>query len=169
MDAITYKDVFPLIRDNKIWLGAGLNDGRNEWYRVPSDSEEYHKEEAGVKYAFVKKTIWFTNIDHGRRHRPMELMSEKDVVKFIRKSPFEKYDNYDAIDIPEVKQIPSDYKGVMGVPISFLNKFSPEQFELLGCNRGIDQDPSGVYGRSSYINGKETFKKLFIRHNKNGS
>ena len=166
MDAITYKQIFPLIRDNKIWLGAGLNDGRNEWYEVPANSEKFHKEENGKKYAFVKKTIWFTNIDHGRRHMPLELMSMSDVIKFVTKKPFEKFDNYDAINIEEVKHIPSDYDGVMGVPISFLNKYSPEQFELVGSNRGVNQEPTGVYGRGSYINGKETFKKLFIRHKK---
>lgn len=166
MDAITYKEVFPLIRDNKIWLGAGKNDGRNVWYQVPNNYENFHKEENGKKYAFVAKTIWFTNIDHGRRHKPLPLMSELDVVKFVTKKPFVKYDNYDAIEVSKVKNIPSDYKGVMGVPVSFLSKYSPEQFTLIGSNRGVNQDPNGVYGRGSYINGKETFKRIFIKHNK---
>lgn len=166
MDAITYKEVFPLIKSNKIWLGAGKNDGRNVWYQVPDYYESYHKEEDGKKYAFVPKTIWFTNIDHGRRHKPLPLMTEAEIIKFVTRKPFVKYDNYDAIDIPLVKNIPSDYKGVMGVPISFLSKYSPEQFELLGSNRGIDQDPKGIYGRGSYINGKETFKRIFIKHRK---
>lgn len=165
MDAITYKEVFPLIRDNKIWLGAGKNDGRNVWYEVPSNYKSFHKEEGGRKYAFVAKTIWFTNIDHGRRHKPIqELMSEADVIKFCTKKPFVKYDNYEAIEVSNVKHIPNDYKGVMGVPISFLSKHNPDQFELLGSNRGIDQDPNRIYGRGSYINGKETFKRIFIRH-----
>lgn len=167
MDAITYKEVFPLIKNNTIWLGAGKNDGRNVWYEVPNNYNTFHKEENGKKYAFVAKTIWFTNIDHGRRHRRLELMTEADVVKFCTKKPFVKYDNYDAIEVSNVKFIPSDYQGVMGVPISFLSKYSPEQFELLGSNRGIDQDPNKIYGRGSYLNGKETFKRIFIRHRNN--
>jgi hypothetical protein len=167
MDAITYIEVFPLIRDNKVWLGAGKNDGRNEWYEVPSSYETFHKEENGKKYAFVAKTIWFTNIDHGRRHQQiLDLMTEADVIKYCTKKPFQKYDNYDAIEVSNVKHIPSDYKGVMGVPISLLSKYSPEQFELLGSNRGVNQDPNKIYGRGSYINGKETFKRIFIKHRK---
>lgn len=166
MDAITYKEVFPLIKSNKLWLGAGKNDGRNVWYQVPDYYKSFHKEENGKKYAFVAKTIWFTNIDHGRRHQPLLLMTEKEIIKFSTKRPFQKYDNYDAIDVPLVKYIPSDYDGVMGVPVSFLSKYSPEQFDLLGSNRGIDQDPKGIYGKGSYLNGKETFKRIFIRHKK---
>ncbi len=164
MDAITYKEVFPLIRDNKVWLGAGKNDGRNVWYEVPNDYQTFHKEENGKKYAFVAKTIWFTNFDHGRRHQPLKLMTEADVIKYGTKKPFIKYDNYDAIEVSNVKHIPSDYDGVMGVPVSFLGKYSPEQFELIGSNRGIDQDPSKIYGRGTFLNGKETFKRIFIKH-----
>lgn len=164
MDAITYKEVFPLIKNNEIWLGAGKNDGRNVWYEVPNNYNMFHKEENGKRYAFVAKTIWFTNIDHGRRHKKMELMTEADVIRFCTKKPFTKYDNYDAIEVSNVKFIPSDYKGIMGVPISFLSKYSPDQFELLGSNRGIDQDPNKIYGRGSFINGKETFKRIFIKH-----
>ena len=166
MDAITYKEVFPLIRDNKVWLGAGKNDGRNVWYEVPASSNNFHKEEAGRKYAFVAKTIWFANLDHGRLHEPLPLMTYNDVIKFSTNREFQKYDNYDAIDVPKVKDIPNDYDGVMGVPVSFLSKHSHDQFELLGSNRGIGQDPEGVYGKGSYINGKETFKRIFIKHKK---
>jgi len=164
MDAITYKEVFPLIRDNKVWLGAGKNDGRNVWYEVPNNYQAFHKEENGKKYAFVAKTIWFTNFDHGRRHQPLKLMTEADVIKYGTKKPFIKYDNYDAIEVSNVKYIPSDYDGVMGVPTSFLGKYSPEQFELIGSNRGIDQDPNKIYGRGTFLNGKETFKRIFIKH-----
>ena len=167
MDAITYIEVFPLIRDNKIWLGAGKNDGRNVWYQVPNNYATFHKEENGKKYAFVAKTIWFTNIDHGRRHRPVQnLMTEEKIIKFVTKKPFQKYDNYDAIEVSNVKNIPSDYEGIMGVPVSFLSKHSPDQFEILGSNRGIGQDPNKVYGRGSFLNGKETFKRIFIKHKK---
>jgi hypothetical protein len=165
MDAITYIEVFPAIRDQKVWLGAGKNDGRNEWYEVPNSYETFHKEENGRKYAFVAKTIWFTNIDHGRRHQKiLDLMTEADVIKYCTKKPFQKYDNYDAIEVSNVKHIPIDYEGVMGVPISLLSKYSPDQFELLGSNRGVNQDPNKIYGRNSYINGKETFKRIFVKH-----
>jgi hypothetical protein len=167
MDAITYIEVFPLLRDNKIWLGAGKNDGRNVWYQVPENYTTFHKEENGKKYAFVAKTIWFTNIDHGRRHRPLQtLMTEEKIIKFVTKKPFVKYDNYDAIEVSNVQNIPSDYEGVMGVPVSFLSKHSPAQFEILGSNRGIGQDANKVYGRGSFVNGKETFKRIFIKHKK---
>jgi len=81
----------------------------------------------------------------------------------IMPAHYPKYDNYDAIEVGNIVDIPVDYDGVMGVPISFLAKYNPEQFEILGSNRGIDQDPNGVYGRGSMLNGKETFKRLFIR------
>lgn len=135
MNAITYKEVFPLIKDLKIWLGAGKNDGRNVWYQVPDDYENFHKVENGKKYAFVAGTVWFTNLDHGRRHQPLPLMTEKEVIKFGKKKPFEKYDNYDVIEVPLIKYIPSDYDGVMGVPISFLSKYNPEQFKILGATQ----------------------------------
>ncbi|MCD4671256.1 MAG: adenine-specific methyltransferase EcoRI family protein, partial [Anaerolineaceae bacterium] len=115
---------------------------------------------------------WFTNLDHGRRHQPLPLMTMADNLKFSKhkqirgKTSYDHYDNYDAIEVPFTDAIPSDYDGVMGVPISFLDKRSPDQFEIIGSNRGIDQDPKGIYGRSSYINGKETFKRIFIRHGK---
>ena len=135
MNAITYKEIFPIIKDNKMWLGAGKNDGRNVWYQVPGSYENFHKEEGGKKYAFVAGTIWFTNLDHGRRHQPLALMTKAEVIKFVTKKQFQKYDNYDAIEVSQVKNIPSDYQGTMGVPISFLSKYSPEQFEILGLSR----------------------------------
>lgn len=138
MNAITYKEIFPLLRKNEMWLGAGKNDGRNVWYQVPSTYKTYHKMEDGKKYAFVAGTIWFTNLDHGRRHSSISLMSEADVIKFGTKKPFDKYDNYDAIEVPQVKYIPADYSNVMGVPISFLSKYSPDQFEILGMCENED-------------------------------
>ena len=144
-------------------------DGRNKWFQVPdsypiNDNVANSKIKDGKKFLFVKGCVWFTNLDHGRRHEPLPLMTEAEIIKFSTKKPFTKYDNYDAIEVSQVKNIPSDYKGIMGVPISFLIKYNPEQFELVGSNRGIDQDPNGVYGRSSYLNGKETFKRLFIKY-----
>lgn len=140
MTAITNKEIFPLIMDGKLWLGAGKNDGRNVWYRVPDSYKTHHKIEDGQKYAFVAGTIWFTNLDHGRRHEPIALMTEQDNIKFSRRKPvkgfgYQKYDNYDAIEVPFVDAIPSDFDGVMGVPISFLSKHNPDQFEILGSTQ----------------------------------
>jgi hypothetical protein len=128
MNAITYKEVFPLIKDNYIWLG------------VSSGTKEYLKPEGGVQK--MGNTCWFTNIDHGRRHRTLELMTMEDNLKYSRhkevrgRKEYVHYANYDAIDVPFVDAIPSDYKGVMGVPKSFLEKYSPEQFDIIGCAEG---------------------------------
>jgi hypothetical protein len=152
MNAIKYKEIFPIIRDKKMWLGAGKNDGRNVWYQIPANFENFHKEENGKKYAFVAGTIWFTNIDHGRRHQIIPLMTEEDIIKFSTKRPFEKYDNYDAIEIPLVKHIPNDYNGVMGVPISFLSKYSPIQFEIIGLSM---RDGFGLQSNKKYDDYRE--------------
>ena len=180
MNSITYREVFPLIKNNEIWLGAGKNDGRNVWYEVPENYDSFHKEENGKKYAFVAGTIWFTNIDHGRRHQPLPLMTESDIVKFVTKTPFEKYENYDAIEIPKVKQIPSDYDGIMGVPISFLSKHSPEQFEIIWQASGNTRasapkeildilnylPQSKDKGGGAVLNGKMKFGRILIKHKK---
>ncbi len=145
INAITYRETFPLIKENKMWLGA-TNFNQGMYFQVPdefvyADSYKFEREQNGVKVNRVPGVCWFTNLDHGRRHQPLSLMSEKEVIKFSTKKPFDKYDNYDAIEIGEVKQIPSDYAGVMGVPITFLDKFCPEQFEILGLgisNSGIE-------------------------------
>ncbi len=139
LNAITYKEIFPLIKNNKFWLGVTM-DGRNKWFQVPDDypireNVANSKIEGGKKFLFVKGCLWFTNFDHGRRHQSLPLMTKADVIKFVTKKPFEKYDNYDAIEVSLVKNIPSDYKAVMGVPISFLNKYNPEQFEILGATQ----------------------------------
>jgi len=158
MNAITYKEVFPLIKRNKIWLG--ISSGAKTYIK-PDKTEQK-----------MGNTCWFTNLDHGRRHQPLPLMTMEENLKYSKhkeikgKKAYDKYDNYDAIEVSFTDAIPSDYEGVMGVPISFLDKYSPEQFELLGSNRGVDQDPKEIYGRGSYLNGKETFKRIFIRHKK---
>jgi hypothetical protein len=179
MNAITYIEIFPMIKANKLWLGnnAKVNGGAM-FYEIPESVanleqvREVKVNEQGRKVYItrVQGVRWYTNLDHGRRHQPLSLMTMADNLKFNKKmkekEAYDKYDNYDAIDVPYVDAIPSDYEGVMGVPISFMDKYSSEQFEILGANRGIAQDPNGVYGRSTYVNGKETFKKLFIRHRK---
>ncbi len=169
INAITYKEVFPLIKENRIWLGNGFNAG-NAYFSTPY-AKEYGEGVYNANTGLVKfrNVCWFTNIDHGRRHKPLPLMTMADNLKFNRKlkgKRYQKYDNYDAIEISHTDAIPLDYEGVMGVPISFLDKYSPEQFELVGSNRGVSQDENGVYGRGSYLNGKETFKRIFIKHKK---
>lgn len=173
INAIVYKEVFPFIKMNKVWLGNNYKiNGGAMFYEIPKNIanidqvREVRTNQKGetIYITRVQGVRWFTNLEHGRLHEFLSLMSEEDVIKFVTKQPFEKYDNYDAIDVPFVKNIPSDYLGVMGVPISFLDKYNPEQFEILGSNRGVNQDVNGVYGRGSYINGKETFKRIFIKH-----
>lgn len=179
MNAITYIEIFPMIKANKLWLGnnAKVNGGAM-FYEIPESVanleqvREVKVNEQGRKVYItrVQGVRWYTNLDHGRRHQPLSLMTMADNLKFNKKmkdkEAYDKYDNYDAIDVSYVDAIPSDYEGVMGVPISFMDKYSSEQFEILGANRGVAQDPNGVYGRSTYVNGKETFKKLFVRHRK---
>ena len=135
MNAITYKEVFPLIKDNKIWLGNGFQSG-NAFFSIPIANREYasgvYDETTGlVKF---RNCCWFTNIDLGRRHQPLSLMTMADNIKFskhkeIREHGYLHYDNYDAI---YTDAIPSDYDGVMGVPISFLNRHCSLQFAILG-------------------------------------
>jgi hypothetical protein len=97
------------------------------------------------------------------------LLSYLILCKKYNPEKYPKYDNYDAINVNKVADIPMDYNGVMGVPITFLDKYNPEQFEIIGSNRGVDQDPNGIYGRGSFLKGKETFKRLFIRNKKLGA
>jgi len=171
MNAITYKEVFPLIKENLMWLGCNNGDMS---FQVPSYYEvkevRFWQDESGQKWRSLGNICWFTNLDHGRRHQPLQLMTMEDNLKYNKKlkgmNEYPKYDNYDAIEVSYTDSIPSDYDGIMGVPITFLDKYNPDQFELLGSNRGIDQDPNKVYGKGSYINKIETFKRIFIKHKK---
>lgn len=171
MNAIVYVDIFPYVKEHKLWLGNGFHAG-NAYFSTPNAREDfalgvYDKKSGLVKF---RNCCWFTNLDHGRRHQPLKLMTMQDNLKFHKKlkgkTQYDRYDNYDAIEVPFSDAVPSDYEGVMGVPVSFLERYSPEQFEIVGSNRGINQDPNRVYGRSSYMNGKEIFKRIFIKHKK---
>ena len=146
MNAITYKEIFPLIKDNQLWLGATGN-GNDMVFAVPNGAEiaESDRQKAARlgfvgDYTRLGNSCWYTNLDHGRRHKPLVLMTMADNLKHSRhkqikgKKKYEKYDNYNAIEIPFTDAIPSDYKGAMGVPISFLDKYNPEQFEIIGCS-----------------------------------
>lgn len=142
INAVTYKEVFPLIQDNRVWLGPSITSGDRE-FRVPDSyplTGAGTRVENGQKFIRVKGVRWFTNIEHGRRHQPLELMTMADNKKFsqhaeVRGVGYQKYDNYDAIEVGFVDAIPSDYKGIMGVPITFLDKHNPDQFEILGITQ----------------------------------
>ncbi len=150
MNAITYKEIFPLIKNDKIWTGIRFNqrlNGKNMTFLVPDDyhlnGTEVELMSDGKKMISVAGTGWYTNLDHGRRHLPLALMTMEDNIKFskhkeVKGKEYQKYDNYSAIEIPFTDAIPSDYKGVMGVPISFLNKYNPEQFEIVGMCENED-------------------------------
>ena len=141
MNAVTYKETFPLIKENRMWMGYSIHSGDRE-FEVPNEyplnAAGWRIDENGRKFIRVKGVRWFTNIDHGRRHEPLPLMTMADNLRFSRhkeirgKNAYDHYDNYDAIEVPFTDAIPSDYDGVMGVPISFLDKYCPDQFEILG-------------------------------------
>lgn len=137
MNAVTYKEVFPLLKEDKLWFGNGFQSG-NAFFAAPVE-REYASGVFDAATGLVKfrNVVWFTNLDHGRRHEPLPLMTMADNLTFskhkqVREFGYPKYDNYDAIEVPFTDAIPSDYEGIMGVPISFLHKYSPEQFEILG-------------------------------------
>jgi hypothetical protein len=145
MNAITYKELFPLLQKDKVWLGA-TNFNKGMYFKVPSDfayadTYKFEREQNGEKVNRVPGVCWFTNLDHGRRHQPLPLMTMADNLKYSKhkeikgKKSYDRYDNYDAIEVPFTDAIPSDYDGVMGVPISFLDKYSPDQFEIIGYEK----------------------------------
>ena len=163
MNAITYKEVFPLIKENRLWLGATGN-GSDMVFRVPpgasvaeSDREKAARLGYVGDYTRLGNSCWFTNLEHGRRHKSLPLMTMAENLRFSRhkeikgKTGYVKYDNYDAIEVSFTDAIPSDYEGVMGVPISFLDKYSPEQFEILGeTQRGCHDEVPDIKKYDDY-------------------
>lgn len=145
MNAITYKEVFPLIKEDKIWLGSSIHSGDRKFnvpYDYPLEAATCGVDADGKAFIRVKGVRWYTNIDFQQRHEPLLLDTMAHNLKFNKRlqKKFEKdygavayphYDNFDAIEVPMTEAIPSDYDGVMGVPISFLDKYSPEQFQIL--------------------------------------
>ena len=142
MNAITYKEIFPLIKGNKMWMGNGFQSG-NAYFKVMMLKEYadgvYNSETGLVKF---RNCCWFTNLDHGRRHKPLQLMTMAENFKHSKhkevkgRVEYIHYENYDAIEVPFTDAIPSDYEGIMGVPISFLDKYCPEQSEIIGQTQG---------------------------------
>ncbi|MGN0503463.1 MAG: adenine-specific methyltransferase EcoRI family protein [Ruminococcus sp.] len=169
INCISYQEVFVKIKENKAWLGNGM--GR--WisgFIVPEGYELYGSEaridENGQRIVATNNCLWLTNLEHGRRHQPLSLMTMKDNIKYskhkeIRDVGYEKYDNYDAIDVAFTDAIPSDYNGAMGVPITFLDKYNPEQFEILGimASTQITQYNFGY----PYVDGKKKYARILIR------
>ena len=166
-NAITYKEIFPLIRDNKIWHGYNVGDMK---FKVPSyykpRNTRYWQDKDGQKWRSFGTMCWFTNIDYTERHKDLIL------YKKYNKTEYPKYDNYDAINVNKIKDIPMDYDGMMGVPITFFDKYNPEQFEILGCDYNVRQgllpelinaNWGGKIDRG-YINGKRLYSRIFIKH-----
>jgi hypothetical protein len=158
VNAITYKECFKLIKENKLWLGQSIHSGDREFMvpdSYPLNAAGFRVDENGRKYIRVKGVRWFTNLDYTERHEVLILYKRYTADKYP------KYDNYDAIDVSKTADIPLDYDGVMGVPITFLDKYNPEQFEIIGNEYDLKIDK----GRG-YINGKRMYGRLFIKNKK---
>lgn len=165
-NAVTYPDVFDLIKVNKLWKGATGNNN-DMVFGVPKGVEVKESDRAKAErlgypsderfdYTRLGNSCWFTNIEHGRRHEPLQLMTMEDNIKFSRHSDvrgheYQEYDNYDAIEVPYTDAIPSDYPGIMGVPISYLDKYNPDQFELLGLSGTSTYPTTKTYGKKERV------------------
>lgn len=181
MNAITYKEIFKLIRDNKLWMGCSIHSGDREFQlpeSYPLQASGFRVDESSNKYIRVKGVRWFTNIDYAQRHENLILYKKYYNSEDDKNNPdytnleFPKYDNYDAINVDKTADIPCDYDGVMGVPITFLDKYNPEQFEIVAlgivgsCNFTCEKkmeildkngNPTGKYT----INAKGTLYKKY--------
>jgi len=151
-NSITYKEVFPLLKDGKMWLGPSIHSGDRE-FRVPDsyplNASGYRVDDEGNKYIRVKGVRWMTNVEHGRRHQPLSLMTMADNIKYsrhadIRGHEYRKYETFDAIDCPYTDCIPKDYKGIIGAPKSFMDFWCVEQFDVLGYERDDDSMAVGI-------------------------
>lgn len=159
-NAITYKDFFKLIKENKLWLG--YDNGGTKWFQVPMDydipTESRIKIENGVKFFSMGRIVWFTNMETTKRHQELIL------YKKYTPEEYRKYDNYEAINVDKVSDIPMGYSGMMGVPITFLDKYNPKQFEIIGIDRYVEDNPN--YGRRFTINEKEIYARVIIKNKK---
>lgn len=148
VNAITYKEIFPLIKTNKLWLGPSITSGDRK-FNVPDDyslnAAGCGIDENGRKFIRVKGVRWFTNLDHQKRHE------ELDLVCHYSPEEYPKYDNYDAIEVSKTANIPFDYDGVMGVPITFLDKYNPSQFEIIKFRKGNDDKDLAINGKCPYF------------------
>ena len=158
VNAISYKEVFPLIKENKMWLGVSITSGDRKFVvpdNYPLNAAGCGIDENGKKYIRVKGVRWFTNLDHKKRHEELLLYKKYNTEEYP------KYDNYDAIEVSKTKDIPMDYEGIMGVPITFLDKYCPTQFEIVGqmMTTKVTEFNFGY----PYINGKKKFARICIR------
>lgn len=163
-NAVTYKEIFPLIKNNELWIGASKGIGGKFSFIVPNDYDnKFVYEENGVRLGQVNSACWFTNISHTKRNTPLDL------YKKYSADEYPKYDNYDAIE-SKTAEIPTDYDGVIGVPITFLDKYCPTQFEIVGWSRHNDLDMDGGYWlggcNDATINGKIVYRRILIRRKK---
>lgn len=190
MNALTYKEVFPLLKNNMIWLGATGN-GSDMVFGVPEGYEVAEKDREKAErlgyignYTRLGNSCWYTSLEHGRRHQPLSLMTMSDNLKFskhkqIRENGYQKYDNYDAIEVPFTDAIPSDCDKIMGVPITFMDKYCPEQFEIIwqasgnayanapeGIMEMLKFDPTVKYGGglgAAVVDGKAVYSRILIK------
>ena len=157
-NAVTYKEIFQYFKDNRIWVGYKSGDME---FKVPDHYEEretrFRQDETGQKWRSLGNICWFTNLDISKRH--------EDLILYRTYNPEEypTYDNYDAINVNKVAEIPMDYKGAMGVPITFLDKYNPDQFEILGIDRPLVEEITGKVSRFR-INGKEIYARIVIKN-----
>ncbi len=162
MNATTYKEIFPLIKDNKVWLGPSITSGDREFGvpdHYPLIAASSRIDESGKKFIRVKGVRWFTNLDHKKRHEKLILYRK------YTPEDYPTYDNYDAINVDKTQDIPADYDGVMGVPITFLDKYNPDQFEIVGMDRPLITELTGKQSRFR-IKGKEIYARVAIRSSK---
>lgn len=177
VNAAKHKEIIPLIKNNQLWIGVSFN--KSKWFKVPDeynkmDNASGYKEENGEKYILVNGIAWFTNMEHNKRNEPLILTKKYDLEKYP------KYDNYDAINVDKVKDIPCDYDGVMGVPITFIGQYCHEQFEIIGAFSNYKPEIANIelgqiYGtpvkvattkslyRGPVVNGKRTYSRILIR------
>jgi len=160
-NAITYKEIFILLRDNIIWLGNKSGDMEFIVPHYYQPRATRYREENGIKYRSMGNICWYTNLDHAKRHENITLYSYYDPEKYLH------YDNYDAINVNKVADIPIDWQGVMGVPITFLNRYNPEQFKIIGLIAGNIKGLAGIESRigkdGPYINGKLKYGRILIK------
>ena len=160
-NAITYKEFFKLIQEYKLWLG--YDNGGTKWFQVPSDyeieTETRIKTENGVKFFSMGRIVWFTNLDTEKRHENLIL------YKTYIPEEYPTYDNYDAINVNKVSDIPMDFAGAMGVPITFLDKYNPQQFEIMGIDRVLVEELTGKVSRFR-IDGNEIYARVVVKNKK---
>ncbi|MBU0579964.1 MAG: adenine-specific methyltransferase EcoRI family protein [Candidatus Margulisbacteria bacterium] len=172
LNALTYKEIFKLVKENKIWLGASIHSGDRE-FGVPKDyplaAASSRTDENGNKFIRVKGVRWYTNLDYKERHEELILYKKYKG----HEDEYPKYDNYDAINVDVTKDIPMDYKGAMGVPITFIDKYNPDQFKILGllASAGYDKDIVGIKFEGErdarpLVNGKIKYARIIIKNKK---